>query len=68
LSLGVLPGSPGPVCDVVARSNGVLQVIYILPLIFISPETTSALIHIFVFGWATEWVAFVVELVAAFAF
>lgn len=33
-----------------------------------SPETTSALIHIFVFGWATEWVAFVVELVAAFAF
>lgn len=33
-----------------------------------SPETTSALIHIFVFGWAAEWTAFVVELVAAFAF
>jgi cytochrome bd-type quinol oxidase subunit 1 len=33
-----------------------------------SPETTSALIQIFVFGWAAEWTAFVVELVAAFAF
>ena len=33
-----------------------------------SPETTSALIHIFVFGWAAEWCAFAVELVAAFAF
>lgn len=33
-----------------------------------SPETTSALIHIFVFGWAAEWVAFIVELVSAFAF
>jgi cytochrome bd-type quinol oxidase subunit 1 len=33
-----------------------------------SPETTSALIHIFVFGWAAEWTAFAVELVAAFAF
>jgi cytochrome bd-type quinol oxidase subunit 1 len=33
-----------------------------------SPETTSALIHVFVFGWAAEWTAFVVELVAAFAF
>jgi cytochrome bd-type quinol oxidase subunit 1 len=33
-----------------------------------SPETTSALIHIFVFGWAAEWAVFVVELVAAFAF
>ena len=33
-----------------------------------SPETTSALIHIFVFGWATEWTAFILELVAAFAF
>jgi cytochrome bd-type quinol oxidase subunit 1 len=33
-----------------------------------SPETTSALIHIFVFGWATEWVVFVLEIVSAFAF
>jgi cytochrome bd ubiquinol oxidase subunit I len=33
-----------------------------------SPETTSALIHIFVFGWASEWTAFVVEIAAAFVF
>lgn len=33
-----------------------------------SPESTSALIHVFVFGWATEWVVFVVEIVSAFAF
>jgi cytochrome bd-type quinol oxidase subunit 1 len=33
-----------------------------------SPETTSALIHIFVFGWASEWAAFVVEIASAFAF
>ncbi|HWH77741.1 MAG TPA: cytochrome ubiquinol oxidase subunit I [Candidatus Binatus sp.] len=33
-----------------------------------SPETTSALIHIFVFGWAAEWTMFALELVAAFAF
>lgn len=33
-----------------------------------SPETTSALIHVFVFGWAAEWAAFALELVAAFAF
>jgi cytochrome d ubiquinol oxidase subunit I len=33
-----------------------------------SPETTSALIHVFVFGWASEWAMFVLELVAAFAF
>jgi len=33
-----------------------------------SPETTSALIHIFVFGWAAEWAVFVLELAAAFVF
>ncbi|MBO9362318.1 MAG: cytochrome ubiquinol oxidase subunit I [Thermoflexus sp.] len=33
-----------------------------------APESTSALIHVFVFGWATEWVVFVVEIVSAFAF
>jgi len=33
-----------------------------------SPETTSALIHIFVFGWAIEWAVFVLEIVSAFAF
>lgn len=31
-----------------------------------SPQATSTLIHAFVFGWATEWVTFVVEIVAAF--
>ncbi|MDO4549834.1 MAG: cytochrome ubiquinol oxidase subunit I [Planctomycetia bacterium] len=33
-----------------------------------SPLATEMLINIFVFGWATEWVYFVVELVAAFLF
>jgi cytochrome bd-type quinol oxidase subunit 1 len=30
----------------------------------ISPQATSSLIHTFVFGWATEWVCFVGEIVA----
>jgi mono/diheme cytochrome c family protein len=30
----------------------------------VQPAGTSALIHAFVFGWATEWVFFVVEIVA----
>src|SRR5574342_4598 len=33
-----------------------------------SPETTAALIHIFVFGWAAEWAVFVLEIAAAFVF
>ncbi|MDO4573582.1 MAG: cytochrome ubiquinol oxidase subunit I [Planctomycetia bacterium] len=33
-----------------------------------SPLATETLIRVFVFGWATEWVFFVVELVAAFLF
>lgn len=33
-----------------------------------SPLATEALIHIFVFGWAIEWVAFIIEIVAAFIF
>lgn len=33
-----------------------------------SPLATEALIHIFVFGWAIEWCAFIVEIVAAFLF
>lgn len=32
-----------------------------------SPLATQTLIRIFVFGWATEWVFFLVEIVAAFA-
>lgn len=31
----------------------------------VSPEATSTLIHNFVFGWAIEWVFFVIELAAA---
>ncbi len=30
----------------------------------ISPQATSSLIHFFVFGWATEWVCFLGEIVA----
>jgi cytochrome bd ubiquinol oxidase subunit I len=33
-----------------------------------SPLATEVLIRTFVFGWATEWVFFVIELVAAFIF
>src|SRR3972149_2552556 len=33
-----------------------------------SPLATEALIHIFVFGWAMEYVFFVLEIVAAFIF
>jgi len=31
----------------------------------VNPETTSTLIHNFVFGWAMEWVFFIIELSAA---
>lgn len=34
----------------------------------ISPDATSVLIHIFVFGWAIEWVFFVIEIVTAFLY
>ena len=34
----------------------------------VNPAATSSLIHIFVFGWAAEWVFFVVEIVAAFVY
>ncbi|MDO4582512.1 MAG: cytochrome ubiquinol oxidase subunit I [Planctomycetia bacterium] len=33
-----------------------------------SPHATEILIRTFVFGWATEWVLFLVEIVAAFLF
>ncbi len=33
-----------------------------------SPRATQTLIRIFVFGWASEWVAFAIELLSAFAF
>ena len=31
----------------------------------VSPEATSALIHNFVFGWAIEWVFFIIEITSA---
>ncbi len=34
----------------------------------INPAATSILIHTFVFGWAAEWVFFVVEITAAFVY
>ena len=34
----------------------------------VSPDATSHLIHTFVFGWAIEWVFFVVEIVTAFLY
>ena len=33
-----------------------------------SPLATETLIHTFVFGWAIEWVSFIIELTAAFIF
>ncbi len=34
----------------------------------LNPAATSLLIHTFVFGWATEWVFFVIEIVALFLY
>jgi mono/diheme cytochrome c family protein/cytochrome bd-type quinol oxidase subunit 1 len=34
----------------------------------VNPAATSILIHTFVFGWATEWVFFIVEIVAIFIY
>ncbi|RJP25906.1 MAG: hypothetical protein C4527_16310 [Candidatus Omnitrophota bacterium] len=34
----------------------------------VSPEATSALIHQYVWGWATEWVFFLVEIVAGYIY
>ncbi len=34
----------------------------------LNPAATSVLIHYFVFGWATEWVFFLVEIVALFVY
>ncbi len=34
----------------------------------VNPEATATLIHIFVWGWAIEWVFFIVEIAAAFIY
>lgn len=39
-----------------------------LTISLISPDATSTLIHYFVFGWAIEWVFFVIEIVTAFLY
>jgi cytochrome bd-type quinol oxidase subunit 1 len=68
--------------DVLAYLHRLTQVFVLITLVFgavtgvgiwwtiglTSPETTSALIHIFVFGWAAEWAVFVLELASAFVF
>jgi len=48
--------------------GGVTGVGIWLAISLISPGATSTLIHIFVFGWATEWVCFVGEIVALFIY
>ena len=39
-----------------------------LIIALVNPAATSLLIHTFVFGWAAEWVFFVVEITAAFVY
>jgi len=34
----------------------------------VTPEATATLIHVFVWGWAIEWVFFIVEIAAAFIY
>jgi len=34
----------------------------------VNPEATATLIHVFVWGWAVEWVFFLVEIAAAFIY
>jgi cytochrome bd-type quinol oxidase subunit 1 len=34
----------------------------------VNPEATATLIHVFVWGWAIEWVFFIVEIAAAFVY
>jgi cytochrome bd-type quinol oxidase subunit 1 len=34
----------------------------------VNPEATATLIHVFVWGWAIEWIFFIVEIAAAFVY
>ena len=45
-------------------AGGVTGVAIWFVISLVQPAATSLLIHIFVFGWATEWVFFLVEIVA----
>ncbi|MBE0603402.1 MAG: c-type cytochrome [Deltaproteobacteria bacterium] len=51
---------------VVASSITGVAIWWIISLVH--PAATSLLIHIFVFGWATEWVLFLVEVVSIFVY
>ncbi len=37
-------------------------------IVLVNPAATSLLIHTFVFGWAAEWVFFIVEITAIFVY
>ncbi|MGB7631154.1 MAG: cytochrome ubiquinol oxidase subunit I, partial [Candidatus Deferrimicrobium sp.] len=49
-------------------AGGVTGVAIWFIIALVQPGATSLLIHIFVFGWATEWVFFLVEIVAIFVY
>jgi mono/diheme cytochrome c family protein len=49
-------------------AGGVTGVAIWFIISLVHPAATSLLIHIFVFGWATEWVLFLVEIVAIFVY
>ena len=50
------------VLTMVAGSITGVGIWFIIALL--SPQATSTLIHVFVWGWATEWVFFVIEIAA----
>jgi mono/diheme cytochrome c family protein len=49
-------------------AGGVTGVAIWFIISLVHPGATSLLIHIFVFGWATEWVFFLVEIIAIFIY
>ncbi len=49
-------------------AGGVTGVAIWFVISLVHPAATSLLIHIFVFGWATEWVFFLVEIVATLVY
>jgi mono/diheme cytochrome c family protein len=49
-------------------AGGVTGVAIWFIIALVQPGATSLLIHTFVFGWATEWVFFLVEIVAIFVY
>jgi mono/diheme cytochrome c family protein len=49
-------------------ASGVTGVAIWFIISLVHPAVTSILIHLFVFGWATEWVLFLVEIIAIFIY